>query len=132
MYQTEDILIDQLQPCTSYNMKISTMGVENKDNEIYSQNFKTVPVFDGKNDTLLKLQKSEVILVSNSPEIDDNEFMEKEESVVLTWADRCVDDYIIKLCRIPLECLHDNFTSISATAPEIEVTKFEFIITKLN
>ena len=129
MYQTEDILIDQLQPCTSYNMKISTIGVENKDNEIYSQNFKTAHVFDGKNDTLLKLQKSEVILVNNSPQVDDNEFTEKEESVVLTWADRCVDDYTIKLCRIPLECLHDHFTSIPATPPEVEVTKFEFIIT---
>ena len=132
MYQTEDILIDQLQPCTSYNMKISIIGDENKDIEIHSQNFKTDHIFDGKNDTLLKLQKSEVILVSNSPQIDDNELTGKEKSVVLTWADRCVDDYVIKLCRIPLECMNENFTSFSATVPENEVTRCEFIINKFN
>ena len=128
LQEIEILSIDNLQPCTSYRLKMSIIEDEDKHVEIYNQNFKTdLGMFDGRNDTLLKLEKSEVILlIDDSSQEKDEEMKDKENQIVeLTWADRCVDSYKIKLCRIPLECLHDRFTSLSIDALENKVTRFE-------
>ena len=116
--------IDKLQPCTIYRLKISMLE-EDKHVEIYNQNFKTeLGVFDGSNDTLLRLEKSEVILEINNSSFHEgeDEINDKEQqSIKLTWADRCVESYKVNLCRIPLECMHDRITSLSTKLIENEV-----------
>ena len=128
LQEIEILSIDNLQPCTSHRLKISIIEEEDKHVEIYNQNFKTdLGMFDGRNDTLLKLEKSEVILLmDDSYRGSDDEMMDKEnQNVQITWADRCVKSYKIRFCHIPLECLHDRFSSLSTNDLQNKVTRFE-------
>ena len=120
--KTQTILIDQLTPCTFHRLKIWKKG-ENV--EIYSQNFKTDLAFDGMNDTLLRLQENEVVLGSDPNTSKKNNIMTFDEnSLELKWVDRCVDEYMIKLCRFPLECLQDNSRSRTSKLVEDKVIRF--------
>ena len=125
LQNTETLEIDKLQPCTFYRLKISMLEEEDKHVEIYNQNFKTeLGIFDGSNDTLLRLEKSEVILEINNSSLHEgeDEINDKEkQSIKLTWADRCVESYKVNLCRIPLECMHDRIISLSAKSIDDEV-----------
>lgn len=129
LQEMETLLIDDLQPCSSHRLKISIIE-EDKHVEIFNQNFKTeLGVFDGSNDTLLKLEKSEVILElndSSSKESDDEVENKENLNAKLIWADKCVDSYKIKRCRVPLECSHERFTFLSTDSLDNKVTRFDF------
>ena len=119
-------VIEELQPCISYRLKISKIVDKDKHIEIYSQNFKTT--FDEKNDTLLGLDKNEVIL--NGGLSPHSGLLNQDAGVTITWADRCVDSYVIKLCRFPIECLHKQYKSISLSDVQEQVTRFELMLNK--
>ena len=113
LHQSQEIMIDRLQPCISHHLKISKVvdsNDKNKHIEIHRQNFKTGRIFDGMNDTLLGLEKNEVLLLSDYKN-DDGDVNDGINNMMLTWADRCADDYEIRLCHAPLRCSHDRFTS---------------------
>ena len=115
LHQSQEIMIDQLQPCTSHHLKISKrVDSDDKDKHIaiHRQHFKTGRIFDGMNDTLLGLEKNEVLLLSDYNN-DDGDMNDGINNMMLTWADRCADDYEIRLCHAPLGCYHDRFTFIS-------------------
>ena len=120
----EILSIDNLQPCTTYRLKMSILEEENKHVEIYNENFKTdLGIFDGRNDTLLRLEKNEVILEINTSSSNEDESKDEEhQSVKITWADRCVESYKVNFCRIPLECMHNRIQSSTTKSLDDKVT----------
>ena len=126
LHQSQEIMIDQLQPCISHHLKISKVvddsNDKNKHIAIHHQNFKTSRIFDGMNDTLLGLDKKEVLLLSDYKK-NDGDMTDGINNVMLTWADRCADNYEIRLCHAPLGCSHDRFTFFSINMTD-KVTRY--------
>ena len=120
--QTQTVVIDKLLPCIPHHLEILQKSKHGETFEIYSQNFKTLQTFDGMNDTLLSLEENEVVL--SIVNLENNKLDFDKRGLVLEWADRCLDEYKIKLCRIPLECLYEDSVTVSTIFKVKAVIRF--------